>query len=64
MIPLFEIGDFSFAGTAITEFEVPSSVEKISNTAFFLCNKLEKLRIPSSLDASKMVLNNTEVITY
>ena len=44
-----EIGYLAFAGTIITEIDLPESLEKIGSSAFYACKRLESIDFPEKL---------------
>lgn len=46
---LESVGEAAFAGTALTEVELPSSCTRVGKAAFAQCRALEHVRLPSGL---------------
>ena len=46
---LYEIGDYAFETTVITEIELPSSLRKIGRNAFYSCYFLNTVHLPEGL---------------
>ncbi len=61
-----EIGENAFAGTAVTEVEVPATVTKICTCAFANCTELTSITIPSSVTeiAEDAFEGCTDIVIY
>lgn len=56
-----EIGDFSFARSGLTEVVIPEGVQTIGLGAFYHCNSLDKVEIPSTVTSvGKNAFTNTK----
>ncbi len=44
------IGCYSFAGTSLASISIPSTVTRIDNNAFFICESLSSVTIPGSVE--------------
>lgn len=59
-----EIGDFSYARSNLTSIDIPSGVTKIGYGAFYHCDSLSNVNIPSTVtDIEGYAFDNTPYIT-